>query len=150
MTLVIDPHPLLYAVVMAMAAVFFIGMSLFVAAYYGRRWRRATERWKRFEARYRTITMALCSLFFIAFTVMGWLNAHPHTVVLGDDAMELRYVWSSREIPYGEIRRIEFGVRRNRGVERHYVVLRRPTHRSASRRRFIHPARWPCARCSTS
>ena len=94
--------------------------------------------------------MALCSLFFIAFTVMGWLNAHPHTVVLGDDAMELRYVWSSREIPYGEIRRIEFGVRRNRGVERHYVVLRRPTHRSASRRRFIHPARWPCARCSTS
>ena len=126
MTLVIDPHPILYAAAMAMTGVFFIGLSLFLVVHGARGWRRATREKQFLEARRQTIVMSVCSIFLIAFTVASWLGADPHTVVLGEDAMELRYVWSTRAIPYSGIRRIEFGMHRNRGfrgTERQSVTI---------------------------
>jgi hypothetical protein len=127
MTLVIDSHPILYAVAMAMVAAFFIGLTLFLLVLGARNWRRATREKQRFEARRQTIIMSVSSIFIIAFTAMSWIAADPHTVVLSEDAMELRYLLSSRRIPYSEIRRIEFGMHRDRGfraVERQSVTLR--------------------------
>lgn len=119
-TIVLSAHPVLFALVGSGFTLLFIGGSLWLAAQ-SRGKDGAPRNW------YHAVVGLMGALLFGTIGVWWWQDWSPHAVEFGDDAIELKYLFSIRRIPYNELERVEFEwAKLRRGRER--TTLRLSAH----------------------
>jgi hypothetical protein len=114
MTIVIDHHPVLSAVAASVSMAFFIGVSCWLVAHSVRsvRAKKAAK-----LDRGNVVVGVLGALLFGGLAVFWWRSWSPWAVELAGDAVELKYLLSTRRIEYAELERVEFEL--NRAGRRH-------------------------------
>lgn len=104
MTIVIEGHPLLSAVVASVAVVMFVAGSVWLAGYSLRKRRSKQDR---NNVRNAVIGVA-GTVFWLVLGASWWWDWSPWAVELSDNAVELKYLLSTQRIELAKLERVEF------------------------------------------
>lgn len=121
MRIILDEHPVLAAV----GASSMIGFSLVLCAWlaaHGLRKSRAKNASGPDRRGVRVGTVGL--VLFIAFGVWWWFDWSPWAVELTDNAVELKYLLSTRRIEYADVEGVEFKLEKRRRGHRERSIVR--------------------------